>query len=236
MVDVGGVDGNQRPALFLHIGKAGAVEHQPVIDFGHPVVGAVAAIEQPTVIPGQQKTAPDVIVDVAAEKVLVEIAEDAVAVKPVIGGGKAAARHGRDDIHGVEQPRTRPIRGQGKIAQALEHAIAESRGTLAAAGNAQQHHQIGGRPFLGQGLEAIAALGDRPACVVKRGGGEGNIGDDRCATTNRKQEGQRHRTASQSRKLRFARHKVNKSARFVRTELGPRSNRERRNKSSDCPQ
>ena len=91
VVDVGGIDGDERLAVAKEIGIGRAMKHQLIVDRAHLVVGAVCGIDHPLPSPGQQIDAPDVPANVGFQEVPLEIREEVVPIETVVGGGKAPA-------------------------------------------------------------------------------------------------------------------------------------------------
>ena len=107
--DIGRIDADLGAPARVEIRKSGAVKHQPVIDPRHPVVGADQRIDDPVPIPRQQKSAPDVGLDVGVKEFVGEGFERPLAIKAKMRRRKGATGDTGQQVDFVEQGAVLPF-------------------------------------------------------------------------------------------------------------------------------
>ena len=107
--DVGSIDADLRAPASRKIRKSGAVIHQPIIDLRHPVVRADQRIDHPVPVPGQQKRAPDVGLDVRVEELRGERLKGGLAIEAEMRRGKGAAGDTGEQVDLLEKGAVAPL-------------------------------------------------------------------------------------------------------------------------------
>ena len=121
----------------------GAVEQLLVEVLDLEVAAADLVLRQAPPARGRQHLVPQILLGVVVEEARREALEGLVPMQRVIGRGEGTAGHRRDEVDLIEQRAALAVgRGDGDVAQRLEHAVRKGRRTFAAAGEREHHEQL----------------------------------------------------------------------------------------------
>jgi len=144
------------------------VEEDAIVILGREVAAGEAARGEADAADGRESAAHEGALDIALEKLPLEIGEEPVAVEAIVGGGKTTARDGADRCDRVEHSAAVGQRGAGEL---LHDAVGEGGGAGATAGEEQGDDG----PALGHvcdvGAVRVGGRGGRSGRGVERGVG-----------------------------------------------------------------
>ena len=103
VIEVRGGDPEERTAARYQILEPSAMEHRFVVVAVHVVVCADVRIDGPSPVPGRKVDGLDFAIGVRVKDIGFVTAESGIAVKAVIGRGKAPARDARDCVEAAQQ-------------------------------------------------------------------------------------------------------------------------------------
>ena len=120
---------------------------------------------------------------VARQHLGLELLEGLLAAQGVIGRREGPARHRRDHVHLVEEAAFHAVHHHLGAAQLLQDAVAQRRGTRAAAGDGEDHQQVVGLAGAGHLGESVA--GRAGLLQPRRGGPVGAAAGNTQSAANR---------------------------------------------------